>query len=686
MMLLLCLRRPFVILALGGFLLLAGCQRSPTAPPVALRVVVDHEGVYRVAAADLRAQGWADPAGVSWRLTRMGVPQSVWRTGTGNNWALHFYGRTDEDAYSQEQVYWLMPDATPSPEMQAAAGSNEAAAYDVYTATTRLETQRTYQPQATQPDHWFGQTLAAPATASFTITLDQLVPGAAQLRVALWATTEDAAQPDNHIQLAVNGVGVGDRRWDGRGTHLITTTVPLDTLHAGANTITLTAPGDTGVVADVVLVDWIELQYGRSLVAQNGQLAWTSAGGLHQLQGWNAPPLVFDITDADAPQRMPLGNTVAATAHRRYLAVATAAAPTRLEAVAAAPDLRTKQAAYLAIGPPALLAPLAPLLAWRESQGLTTLAVPLATVYDQWNHGQPDPVAIQRFVGHALTDWASPPRFLLLVGDASYDPHGYVAPPEANQTPTLMLQTVWGGETASDTAFAQTASASWAALAIGRLPARTAAEVTIAVNKTVQYEQAAPPGAWRGRSVAVADPSEPDFAVAAQRWGERVAAPYQFALVTPAAPQTDVSAELQASALITYFGHGSLEQWGRDRLLHASDSANLGGNGQLPVVINMTCLTGLFTHPTKNSLAEALLWQRNSGAVAVLAATSLTLPTDQQPLSDALVAGLMQRPTATLGEVLVAAHAQLDASNPGSRDVRQTFLLFGDPALRLVRP
>jgi hypothetical protein len=129
-----------------------------------------------------------------------------------------------------------------------------------------------------------------------------------------------------------------------------------------------------------------------------------------------------------------------------------------------------------------------------------------------------------------------------------------------------------------------------------------------------------------------------------------------------------------------------VDTWGKDRLFSTEDVQELSNAERLPVVINMTCLTGLFTHPTIESLAEALLWQSGGGAVAVLAPTSLTLPTDQGFLSQALVNAVVAEPGSPLGDILQEARKKVPGVSPGTRDVMQTFLLFGDPALQLKYP
>jgi hypothetical protein len=105
---------------------------------------------------------------------------------------------------------------------------------------------------------------------------------------------------------------------------------------------------------------------------------------------------------------------------------------------------------------PAALAPaLEPLVAQRRAAGLRVRVVELQAIYDDFGDGRPDPAAIQRFLNHTLTAWPAPaPAYVLLVGDGSYDPRGYQAPPPAAALPAyLRLVDPVIGETASDNRF-----------------------------------------------------------------------------------------------------------------------------------------------------------------------------------------------------------------------------------------
>ncbi len=356
------------------------------------------------------------------------------------------------------------------------------------------------------------------------------------------------------------------------------------------------------------------------------------------------------------------------------------------------PDLHSVEngADYIAIGPQDLLKPLQPLLDYRRQQGLTPLAVPLQAVYDQFGYGQPEPQAIQRFI-RSTQSWNLAPRYLLLVGDASYDPKGYISSPEANRLPAFLVDTVYGGQTASDVDFAQVNEDPWPDIPLGRVPARTPQQVEAFVEKTLEFERQ-PKGDIRDIQVlAIADGQEPIFASYAQMFLDGFQKDLRSRLISPPPGDTQANTHiidaLSAGPLIAaYFGHGSLTMWGQDKLLSVEDVPRLENTNHLTVVLNLTCLTGLFTHPKTESLAETLLFQPGKGAVAVLAPSSLTLPTDQSFLTESFVKELVDHPGVSLGELHLAARRSVAVDQPGQRDVMQTYMLFGDPAATAVLP
>jgi hypothetical protein len=703
------LHRLLLAVIISG-LLSSACERrvSPTISftpgPVgvagAVKLFVDAEGAYELTAADLQslnpAWGAADPH--KFQLFDRGQARPLWVENHPTGFSLRFYGQPSDSRYTTSRVYVLSYDPQGQGLPMPAVGAEPAASapIDLVHTTARFEHNDQYAPQVEAGDHFFWQSLPAPQTQTYELTLPEAQPGPARLRVELWASTSAPVSPDHHVRLTLNGQSVADAAWDGAGRRTLEAELP-DGVLAGTNTLGIDLPGDTGAPAEIVFLDWIEFSYPRRAAFAAGALLWTGEAAPVQLTGFNGPLTLWDVTAPESVASITVnpgegGLTFQGQTGHRYLAVEPqglrkpSAAPLTL-----APDLRAagRGADWVAVGPADLLAPLQPLADWRAAQGLQTALIPLDAVADQFGAGYPEPEAIQSFVQYAARSWQPAPRFLLLVGDATYDPRGYTAPAEANRLPGFFIQTTYGGETVSDVLFGQVNADPWPDLAIGRLPARDTAQVSAYAAKSLAYEQNAPAGDWQRRVLAVADGQDPAFSSDAQAFLDVFASGYSPVLYAPAAGATDASAQVKAYlgegyVLVAYFGHGSVNMWGKDRLFTTDDAATLTNSDYLPVVVNMNCLTGLYTHPKVISLAEALLWQPSGGAVAVLAPSSLTLPADQAMLSSAFAASLVKNPGLTLGEWLLQAQRQMPVDDSaGGREVMLTFLLFGDPALRL---
>ena len=129
--------------------------------------------------------------------------------------------------------------------------------------------------------------------------------------------------------------------------------------------------------------------------------------------------------------------------------------------------------------------------------------------------------------------------------------------------------------------------------------------------------------------------------------------------------------------VVNYLGHGSVNLW-RGGLL-TSDDAGLFENVTHPsLFIMMTCLNGYSHEPALDSLAEALLKARG-GAVAVWASSGMTGPDGQTHINQEMCRLIFNSGgSTTLGEATNKAKATVSDA-----DVRRTWILFGDPTMRL---
>jgi len=129
--------------------------------------------------------------------------------------------------------------------------------------------------------------------------------------------------------------------------------------------------------------------------------------------------------------------------------------------------------------------------------------------------------------------------------------------------------------------------------------------------------------------------------------------------------------------LVNYIGHGSVEIWSNGSFFAGSDVSSLTKSDRTPIVLAMTCLNGFFHDLGTEALAETLQRAPN-GAVAVWASSALTTPEVQLPANEMLLHALLAPGEIRLGDAIVAA--QKSSFTP---DIRKTFILFGDPAMRV---
>ncbi|HSO75245.1 MAG TPA: C25 family cysteine peptidase [Blastocatellia bacterium] len=79
-----------------------------------------------------------------------------------------------------------------------------------------------------------------------------------------------------------------------------------------------------------------------------------------------------------------------------------------------------------------------------------------------------------------------------------------------------------------------------------------------------------------------------------------------------------------------------------------------------------------------DSLSESLLKAKNGGAVAVWASTAQSDPSAQSMMNQVFYRELFGAEGLRLGEAVSRAKSAVT-----DRDVRRTWILFGDPAMRL---
>jgi len=659
-----------------------------TAPPVnllgetALKLSITQSGWYSVPLSMLKAKGLNAGGGARLHLYAEGIEQPLEiRSG-----AVQFYGAGLDTPSTATRVYWLVNGAPNKDRIATSTAHRGASAGSAFLNTVERQDRSLYFPAANAPSgiDFFGDVVGStPDTESITTT-DLASAGGAQIEVGLQGVNAVA----HSVTVMLNGQLVGTVSYSGMGLQVM----QFDASGAivnGTNTVTLTATSS----GDVSLVDHISLSYQRSYTAAGDALEFTApAGASVVVSGFTTAHVrMVDITNAAAPVELKVA--VKRIPHTTsYTATATAPAGSGTQtiyafgadAVAAPDSIAVHQPEQLTpfsspvdtviITTPSLMSALAPLITLRQSQSLQVMTVDIAEVYDAFNFGEKDPIAIKNFLAATQTG-AHAPHYVLLVGDATYDPRGFLMGDTRTDIIPTKLVTSDLFQAASDGWYADFSNSGETTLAIGRLPAESAADVSGEVAKILAYDKLSPNNSF----VLASDNSDatPTFAADSVTLLPLLPASATLTSLTRLADNSNraqLLAAINASPdVINYFGHGSLDIWGGKWITEA-DAASFTNTAHPAFAALMTCLNGYFIDVQVDSIAQALL-QAPGGAVAVWSSSGETVPSGQVQADQTLYQVLFGSATPPLlGEAV--RQAKNSSSDP---DVRATWNLIGDP-------
>src|SRR5581483_5424420 len=593
----------------------------------AVKLSIRQEGWYRIRQADLIAAG-LDPATDPHNLQLFvdGRQQPILVTGEEDGRfdatdGIEFYGTGLDTASTDTRVYWLVqgeqpgmriqvggrPERPRSPAPGAIRPSRIRGAQVTTDTGSDISAKRSFQSTVERKDHLiyfaalrngdaeniFGPPVTSePVERSVTLGhLDPAAPADATLEVSIQGSTEtDGLEPNHQVRVSLNGHEAGEMKFSNRELATVQFQVPQAWLREGGNVVRLVT--SSGSEDDVSLLAALRITYWRTYTAEADTLQFTATGGERVLlEGFSTPAVrVLDVTRPEAVEELrvraeesqsgyAISVAVTQPGQRKLIAFAEGrtAAPADFHANQPSrwhePDNRAE---VVMIAPRYLLPTLAPLKALRESQGRTVAEVALEDIYDEFNFGAKSPEAIKEFLRRASTTWQQQPRFVLLVGDASYDPRNYLGLENYDLLPTKMIATAIL-ETASDDWFGDFDDDGLSELAIGRLPVRTSDEAETLVAKIVGYEQGSSGG--RNDVLLVSDYDEV-VNFASSTTDLRSLLPetvnveeLSFNENSDAAAKAELLAALNHGPLIANFlGHGSLDVWSRREIFSASDA------------------------------------------------------------------------------------------------------------------
>ena len=717
---------PLLLLALAcgkGGSPATGGPTPQASSPDRLRIEVKQQGLVRMDYADLLSAGFIQGplAPGNLHLSNQGQPVALnvvcadgRAMGAGDYF--EFFAQAIDTEYTGTNVYWLSLEAgTPSPmATRAGAVSGSSLPLAVFQDTLQLEQNLRMNigtPGAPQADHWFWVKLTAPTAMDFPFQVAGLAEanGISTLRLNLLGSTSGSVSPDHHVRVSLNGVAMGDLRWTGITTTTQDLPLPPGALLPGANTLTLSLPGDTGAAVDAVLLNYFQVQVWRPLAALAGSLAFTlPANNLKPVQagGFSRSDIrLMDITDPwNAAFIQPsIGTDPGGTYHllfqdsaptaKRYLAFTAdlVTRPTHVELWHPG-ALRDTSAPvdYILITPRAFLAAAEPLCSQRRAQGLRVRSVAVEDIYNEFGQGFPLPEAIKAYLDFAYHAWATPPTYVLLLGDATFDYRDRMGTGKLSQVPCHLTITSQLGLTPDDNWYVAVDGVDEVpVMRIGRVPAATPTQVTQVVQKFIQYESAATTGS--ANALFVADNNDAGFASICNNLAAMLPAslaPTKIYLANYSnfnqCTQDIILALNKGMLLTTYSGHGDVTEWAGEMVFDANYIPFLTNGNQLTFSFMLNCENGWFAMPGSYCLAESLVAAQGRGAIGAFACSGLGYVWEQNLLGTRFYSLIFNGTNPTLGEA--CSQAKILAYRDGaSLDLLRTFTLIGDPAMRLKR-
>ena len=744
----------------------APAVQGASEPSNRYKILINRTGMYQITYSELRRAG-ANPLGIELGTLKMEnrgrrVGLHIFDNNTDGRFdrddSIVFYGVAPiGDRFTDTNVYWLSWGGVGSSQVDvrdAAPKTSNALTPLAFKKTARFEQDRKYDRlldvKSEGADHYFWESLTGGTDIRFSqkdfqIQLPYAVRGQlnpdAEIRIKFQGASHER-NARHQARILFNSAQLEPvAEWRQQAAPLVARKIESQRFSnpEDMNILRIIAEdrNDTPAGEPDFYLDWFEIDYWHTFEASEGVLAFNSeteprrTGRVqYRVANFLRPEVdVYRIHDDNIVAKLANGRIErkggtfqltfedSVTSPTSYFAVERGQYSQVAQITPAKPSVISdpaNQADYIIISHHDFIAEIQPLAAFRRSQGLSVMLVDVEDVYDQFNHGIFNPIAIQKFLRHTYNHWRAPkPTYVLLVGDAHYDYKGAIVKRYREvlnrdydlypiYVPTFHGWSPASGETAMDHHFVTISGDDpLPDMFIGRLPVQSPHELGDMVKKIINYETNRQPGLWQGRLMQVADNEVNNVGddiferASKQLIEEYIPVGYDTRKVylrqigSPERTNQAILTTIDEGVLIVeYSGHGGTQTWADEGIFRIADAESLG-NAHLPFVITTTCLNGQFDQPLQfgqHSLSEQFL-MGSAGAIGVLSATRLTYATVNSEFDKNLFTSIFTIKPSTLGAIIADAKTQFIMTAPQLWIPGVTqYTLFGDPATRLAVP
>lgn len=356
----------------------------------------------------------------------------------------------------------------------------------------------------------------------------------------------------------------------------------------------------------------------------------------------------------------------------------------------------------------------------RQRSGMKVMVATTSQVYNEFSSGGQDISAIRdlarMFYERAGMNESKMPKYLLLMGDASYDYKNRISG-NTNFAPTFEARESFQflSTYSNDDFFGFLDEGedierydiiNALDIGVGRIPAKSLQEANNVVNKIIHYKSPATLGAWRLSAMYVADDKDNagDHLKDAEVMNDVVtenstihnaskvylnAIPLMSTPGGQRAPDANKVINdgiFKGLFLLNYSGHGNTSVLAHERIVTKDDYNKWRNIDKLPFMVTATCDFGQFDQPSFVSSGEELMLKSNGGVIATLTTTHLVYAYANQMLNRAFLAAQFQHINGkwnTFGDAMRIGKnsAYATGMEAGVIENFRKFALLGDPAL-----
>lgn len=572
---------------------------------------------------------------------------------------------------------------------------------------------------AEQP--WYDRRLVSrgqPTTADYSVNFSQPIDtdSPAILDFTIFGGIDlDGDVNDHHAQISVNGTQVDDAVFDGLTRYSKRVSLPAGLLNQENNTVSVTVVGDTGLFADLILVDEVTLSAPELLTQQSGYnffateddtgftvslpdapsasvYAYTAEGLLSQVNASSTPN---EVSFASLPGLSTLSSDL-------YFSVAPNQALPQPNMIELA-DIKLQHedlGNLLIVAHPNFIGEeLNAYAEFKRNNGYEVNIVDWLELVETYGYGNNTPQTLDNFLAQAFPAGSAVDTSLnnvLIVGGHTYDYLGNLDDNIVNFIPTHYRKVSIFKFTPSDNVFADLNDDQIPDLAIGRWPVRTQDDLSTIIKKTNDWQANRDTSPYQD-ALLISQPSDSASLDFTRQMDMRLGIPLdrldEFDSITRISMQElsesgvedpvqtardNIESKLNEGLdLLSFGGHGGYVSWGFQGVVNTDFVRNLNNQGKPTLLMPLACYTSNYEHPSVNTLAHQWLFAGDQGAVGIHGAAVLG-----EYRENAIFAERYLNNTAaskTVGEAIYKAKNEMASGN----QMLHNWAFLGDPTLPL---